>query len=271
MQLPGQRVALAVADHQVRLQLLGHLADLEEIHALEHLRLLGQGIGGDGGDGLFKLARGAARSAEHGPDADLGEKGAQADDQILFAVDHGPFAEHILVAVHIGVHQAAALFGVFFRGRPAAQFFQQMEEGVGLADAHRHAEAMMGDAEFLRQDRAAGGDQGRPEFNRRPGAAHGPDRGQWGAAALDFLVGHQGRTVHGLGQVGQHAAVQAEVGHDLAEQAVIGRADEPGQQVDGPGQRPAFAQLGHHRTDGGVEPLHVGAGITGRGHVDQGG
>ena len=113
--------------------------------------------------------------------------------------------------------------------------------------------------------------QGRPEFDGRLGAAHGLDRRNRGAAALDLFVFEQGRAVHGLGEIGQQGAVQAEVGHDLGEQPVIGRADETGQEIDGLGARSALAQLGHHLADGGVKALHVGARIAGGGDVDKGG
>ena len=111
----GQGVALGMTDDQIRRQEFSHLADLEKIHALEDLRLFGQCIASDIGDGIFQFARVPPEAQSTGLDPDFGQKSGHADHLILFAIDHGPFSEDILMAVYIGVDQAAPLAWHIFR------------------------------------------------------------------------------------------------------------------------------------------------------------
>mgnify|MGYP000461636992 CR=1 FL=1 len=70
--------------------------------------------------GCKRVALGAC-GGQNRLDADLGEEGAHADHQILFTIDEGPFAEHVLVAIDIGIDQTAALLDILLRSRSTAQ------------------------------------------------------------------------------------------------------------------------------------------------------
>ena len=59
---------------------------------------------------------------------------------------------------------------------------------------------------------------------------------------------------------------QAEIRHDLLQVAEVGGRHHAGQQVNG--AVPALLGQAVSRADGGVEPLHVGAGVAGRGDPD---
>ena len=80
--------------------------------------------------------------AQGGHHADLGQQRGQADHQVLLAVDHGPFAEHVLVGVDVGVDQPAALGRSARRAwrRPLSSL-EDLEEASVCDDAHRQAEA----------------------------------------------------------------------------------------------------------------------------------
>jgi hypothetical protein len=136
------------------------------------------------------------------------------------------------VAVDIGIDQSAALLGVLLRHRAAAEGFQQVEKGVGLAMPTGMPIRSLSTHEFFRQNRASGCGQGRPNSMvalERPMALIAVNRR---AAAWTFSYS----STAGPSMVSERSGSRVsrpKSAHDLGKQPVVGRADETGQQVDG--------------------------------------
>ncbi len=129
------------------------------------------------GDRLLEMAAFAAGGAEHRLDADLRQQGNEPHDQVLFAVNHGPLAEDVLMAIDIGVDEAAPLQGVLWRRGLSGHFLQHLKETVasrrpmGIPRAYRGTPKRLSSklpSRFLAE-------QGAAELQGGPGAAHGLD------------------------------------------------------------------------------------------------
>ena len=107
VELPRHGEALAVAHDQIGLNRRRVFFHLGEIRALDDRHfLIARRI--ELFDPLAKPARSGPRSAEDRIDADLHEERGHGNDEILFAVNHGPLAEDVLVGVDIGIDQPSA-------------------------------------------------------------------------------------------------------------------------------------------------------------------
>ena len=102
-------IALAVTDEEIRGQGLHFLGNFIEIQAFPDHGGLRQEVVAHFSYGFMKVPTLPARSAEDRADANFQEKGGKAHHQVFFAIHHGLFVKDVLVAVHVGVDEAAPL------------------------------------------------------------------------------------------------------------------------------------------------------------------
>ena len=100
--------------------------------------------------GLRKAPIAPTGGAQDGDDAQFAAESGQPGHQIFFAEQGGAHPVEMFVTVDQGIQQAAALGGIFFRNRMAADHGKQFEELIGLADTDgksnavdRHAESLL--------------------------------------------------------------------------------------------------------------------------------
>ena len=129
------------------------------------------------------------------------------------------------MSVHVRIHQAAALFGVFFRNRPAGQFRQRGEKAIAFEHAHRPAEFAPRDAElaFERHCRGTGVRHGAAHFQADACASHGAEAFDGRSAGGDVLVFFELRPIERLRIIGQQSGLQSEIGEHLLQVAQVGR------------------------------------------------
>ena len=266
----GKGVALGVADHQVDAQFGGEVFDIKEVDILVDLRqLVAQPLEG-GGDRLAQPATFPTGGTEHRDDPDFGKKGGEPHHQVLFTVDHRPFAEDVLMAVDHRVDQATPGGAVLHRHFPPGEFTEQGKEPVGGADAQRQAGALEGGTMgTLKPAAGSVGRQRRAKFHRRPGSTHRRNRRERCAPGGDQRVVVLGRAIKGIGDIREDRRGKGKVVADRAEVADIRRGDKAGEQVDGLIRRAFFGKRHHCRPHRGMKALHVGAGIAWRRDLDQ--